>query len=237
MKPFESIVLSLIITIILFIVIDSFANSVNVHLAIFTLLVYFFGGVLAVGLLKEYKIRYGLYYSLLTAIIYSFFFKLPLNALLIIILGTLGGFIMVMTNEKARLSFFNRIEYNFSPLIAVILGVVISFLCYIFLETLSVLYGYSLTTANVFGILLYGAISLIIGSFASTFISKDKKIQYGIYSGIIFIIYRLHGNITHMAIVQGNYYIIIISTIGYLLLAIIGSYIAAKTYKILKSEI
>lgn len=105
MKPFESILCALIITIILFIVIDSLANSVNVHLAIFTLLIYFSGGVLAIGLSKEYKIRYGLYYGLITAIIYSLFFKLPLNALLIIILGTLGGFIMAMTNEEYRLSF------------------------------------------------------------------------------------------------------------------------------------
>lgn len=73
MKPIESILCALIITLILFIVIDNLANSVDVHLAIFTFLIYSFGGVLATGLSKEYKIRYGLYYGLIGAIIYSFF--------------------------------------------------------------------------------------------------------------------------------------------------------------------
>jgi hypothetical protein len=100
---------------------------------------------------------------------------------------------------------------------------------------LSVLY--SDTYANFFEIdFLLGAISLIVGSFVSTFISKDKKIQYGIYSGIIFIIYRLLANVFHMNILHGNYYIIIISTIGYLFLTIMGSYLATKTRR-LKSEI
>ncbi|MGB9200037.1 hypothetical protein, partial [Methanobacterium sp.] len=144
MKPFESILVALIITIILFITIDNLANSVDVHLAVFTLLLYFLGGVLATFLSKEYRIRYGLYYGLITATIYSFFFKLPLNALLIIILGTLGSFIVVMTNEKSRLSFFNRYEFHFNPLVAVILGVVITFVCFIFLAALGVLAGYTI---------------------------------------------------------------------------------------------
>ena len=227
MKPFESILVALIITIILFITIDNLANSVDVHLAVFTLLLYFLGGVLATGLSKEYKIRYGLYYGLITASIYSFFFKLPLNALLIIILGTLGGFIIAMTNEKYRLSFFNKYEFHFNPLVAVIMGVVITFLCFIFLTALAIIFGYN-ASANVFETILYGAISLIMGSFASTFVSKDKKIQYGIYSGIIFIIYRIIWDVVHINNVQMNYYLIISITIGYLFLVSLGSYLATN---------
>ena len=74
MKPFESILVALIITIILFIILDVLVNTVDVHLSILDYLIYFFGGVLATGLSKECKIRYGLYYSLITVIISSIFF-------------------------------------------------------------------------------------------------------------------------------------------------------------------
>ena len=134
-----------------------------------------------------------------------------------------------MTNEKNRLSFFNRYEFHFNPLVAVILGVVITFLCFIFLAALGVLVGYTIASTNYYANdFLFGAISLIIGSFLSTFTVKDKKIQYGIYSGIIFIIFRLFTDVLPTSKIQGNYYIIISSTIIYLLVAILGSYLATN---------
>jgi hypothetical protein len=139
-----------------------------------------------------------------------------------------------MVNEKDRSSFFNRHELEFSPLIGVLMGVVITFLCYIFLIILSVLYGYDFSKGTDFFIsdFLFGAISLFIGSFTSLFVVKDKKIQYGIYSGIIFIIYRSLADIFHINILHGNYYLIIISILGYLFITFIGSYLATKTSKI-----
>jgi len=139
-----------------------------------------------------------------------------------------------MINEKYRLSFYNKHEFSFNPLIAVIVGVVITFLCYIFMIYLAE-FSYGISSVNLYGtLLLFGVISLIVGSFASTFVAKDKKIQYGIYSGLIFIIYKLLADVTHINVVQRNYYIIIINIVGYVFLAIIGSYLA--TYRKIKSE-
>jgi len=232
MKPVFPIFLALITSFFLVIGIDVLTNTVDVNLAIFTYLIYVLGGILATGLSKEYKIRYGLYYGLITAIIIGGFFKIPLIAPLIIILGTFGGFIAAMISQKYRLSFFNRYEFNFTPLITIIVGVVITSLCYILLISLAVV-SYGIASANVYGTLfLFGGISLILGSFVSTFLTKDKKIQYGIYSGIIFIIFKFLVEMTNINVVQGHYYIIITSTIGYLFFAITGSYLATNKIKI-----
>ena len=97
------------------------------------------------------------------------------------------------------------------------------------MAVLGVIFGDIITSATYYAnVFVLGAISLILGSFLSTFATKDKKIQYGMYTGIIFIIFKLFANVFNMNIVHINYYIIIISIIGYLLVSIIGSYLATN---------
>lgn len=229
MKPFESILSAVIFTITLFITIcvlnEVFSPPIEI-LLIFSYLVYFLGGVLAIGLSEKCKIRYGLYYGIIIALIQGLF-KMPLSALLIIILGTLGGFMMAMTNENYRLSFFNKHEFNFSPIIAVIIGIVITFACFFLLVALWILSGYTIVSGHSGILFVFIAISLIVGSFTSTFVSKEKKIQYGIYSATIFVIYKSFFYLTNMSSIQSNYLVTII-IIVYMLSAFIGSYSATK---------
>lgn len=131
MKPVLPIVLASIMTFFLSFVTGFLTNGVDVHFFIFTYLIYILGGLFTTLVSTEHKIRYGTYYGLVNAIILGIFLKIPHEAPLIIILGTFGGFIGAMTNENYKSSFFNK--YNFRPLIAVIMGVLVTFLCYILL--------------------------------------------------------------------------------------------------------
>ena len=112
------------------------------------------------------------------------------------------------------------------PIFPLLGGIIIIFTVSTLLNTLFHLSD-SLLTGN---ILL--AVSFFIGGFVATFESRDNKIQFAIYVGIIFLIFSLilgyndyinsHSNIRTL-----EYFIISITIIS-LLFATIGGFIAYK---------
>jgi hypothetical protein len=121
------------------------------------------------------------------------------------------------------------------PLISIILGLIVTFFCY---GSLGIILGINspFFGLNYFAIAM---ISLFIGAFVCTFFAKEKKIKYGIYLMIIFVILgflnHLHFNITHHITYLNYQFLVDIGAIvGYFFIAVIGGYIGiilSKTFK------
>jgi hypothetical protein len=99
----------------------------------------------------------------------------------IILLASWGGMLAQMTDEK----------YNgFSPIFAVIAGFIIALTsCNLLNIVIGSPYSY-ISTYHAYGSIIPILIVtfVAIGAFITILLAKEKKIRYGIYTGIIFIL-------------------------------------------------
>lgn len=109
---------------------------------------------------------------------------------------------------------------RFHPVISIFIGVIVSFLLHLVTQSLFV-YGW----ISIF----YSTFSYIFGGFIAVFYAREKKIQYGLYEGILIILIL---NLLAF-IASSNVYTISILYYGIfvILLAILGGIIALITDK------
>jgi len=203
------------------------------------------GGFIATYFAKERNMRYGLFEGIII-ILLLIFLTVPIGFALnkytfttayttifatitILLLASLGGMLGQMTDKT----------YNgFSPILTVIAGFVIALLCS---GLLNLMTGFHLSSTP-FGLItfLVGVISVVIGSYVTILLAKEKKIQYGIYTGIVYIIISILNTYFYHINIPGSYYIqisvIIGLIVGYLFSAVIGSYLGIIATKLLKQD-
>jgi hypothetical protein len=257
-NPVISIILGAVLIIVLFfsfviIIGSNFNNGVvsTVFLIIGTLIL-LGGGFIATYFAKDRKIRYGIYVGIIFAVLeitavishglvgYSGIFIVIFIFVLFLLLTGIGGFVAKMTERSNRQLFKEKhLSNGFSPILAVAVGLVVAYIIAILLELIT---GTYLTHITSFGIVdfIIGATSVVIGAFVTTFLSKEKKIQYGIYLGIIMItislLNKLYLSSIHYPHFHENYLIFIGVIVGYLLSAVVGSYIGVIVVKRLKGD-
>ncbi|BDZ68396.1 hypothetical protein [Methanobacterium ferruginis] len=180
---------------------------------------FIFGGFIAVYFAKEKKIQYALYEGIIVLLIFefltnfvasSYFSVYLIYSVLIILLTIIGGMIGLMMDKN----------YNgFNPFLALFAGSFIGALCIWIAST----HGYNPDSVPIDLMdIVIGIIFFMIGGFLSTILAKEKKIQYGIYTGIfILTIIAVKQLLSHQPFV-----IHILGFIIYLVFAVIGSYLA-----------
>ena len=227
MKPFLSIILALITTILLFIGEISLSVALNIYLGSLTVLFFILGGGIATWFAAGKKIRYSIYYGLILAVI-----TLVLGDYRVLIFAPIfagiGGFLGKMADKDSR-----RTVNGYHPVIAIIAGIIVMYIYNVFLG--SVTGAYDLYSSGLIGFVI-GSITLAVGGFTTTFLSKEKKIQYGIYGGLIVVIIsllaKLYAEMTRTVNMPENYLILIGTIAGYLLAAALGSFAAKKAEEI-----
>lgn len=127
------------------------------------------------------------------------------------------------------------------PIIAIITGFFVTVICLGFLELATGTFTRISSSNTPFGVtnVVVGVISFLIGGFVSTFLAREKKIQYGIYLWIIYIIIailtalylKISGIHPHL-----NYYNAIGTSAVYLLVVTIGSYLGKAADEHLKQK-
>jgi len=118
----------------------------------------------------------------------------------------------------------------FNPFLAIIAGSAIGFSCIALLTSITGNNPHPSYILRVFNIIV-GVVFMVIGGFISTYLAKQKKIQYGIYTGIIIAIIGTTTIIYHTPIIYGGAIIIYIISTAY------GSYLAIIVTKNLKKRI
>lgn len=217
--PVVSICSGVIISFILFFIslLLSDYGRVDLALLIFS---YIFGGFIAVYFAKKKKIQYALYEGIVIMLI-VIILELHVSAdaftsfvygVLIILLAVIGGMIGLMTEKNHN---------GFNPFLALFAGSFIGASCIWIAST----FGYNPDSVHIGLIdIVVGIVSFMIGGFLSTFLAKEKKIQYGIYTGLIIIII--------IVIVQLlSHKPIVIQPVGFIIYfvsAAIGGYLAVK---------
>jgi len=219
---------------------DSFTGILFIIVSNFFLIL---GGFIATYFAKERKIRYGIYVGIGLIILYTLsylFTKSHLNYYLyndsywVLLFTFFGGFVGKITDK-------NQLHTGFSPISAIVSGLVIGLLCYDLLWSITGIIVNVNYSFNSFGIInvAFGVISVVIGAFVTTFLAKEKKIRYGIYFGIILIIFwvldtSFEDSINHI-IIHENYYIhlgvFIITNVLYFFSAVIGGYLGIMADK------
>jgi hypothetical protein len=132
----------------------------------------------------------------------------------------MGGMFGQIINEK-----FN----GFSSILAVIAGSIIGYSCVVLLTLFTghAIDSYSLGVINI----VVGVISFVLGGFLSTFLAKEKKIQNGIYTGLIILAIIIIIGLIQMLANHWQVYIHMIGFAIYVISAVIGAYIGLKTAK------
>jgi hypothetical protein len=203
-------------------------------------------GFIATYFTKEKKIRYSLYEGIIIAALAAALAVIRHNDIITVIsefivypltMG-IGGFLGKITDKNYRKRFekgskkgFNK---GFNPILTIIAGIFIALVFSAFLELITGIYKYNFNVKSFdLHFFVVGAISFVIGGFIATFFAKEKKIQYGIYLGIILIMFSLviHGTNNE------SYYIIIGKIAVYLLSAGFGGYIGVIVNKHLKNTV
>lgn len=114
-----------------------------------------------------------------------------------------------------------------NPIISIILGLIVSYIIFAFIFNLTLLGALDSVFHQIFVIEEVG--SLVIGGFIATYFAKGKKIRYGIYVGIIWVI-SIGGLIPSLIFGHPTYISDIINTvltyIIFVIAAITGSYLA-----------
>lgn len=168
------------------------------------ILSFILGGVISTLFAQEKKIKYGIFEGLCLLMIFfiwsMFLWSLKPGVInisniifqnvMIFLLIYVGGMFGLITNSK----------YNgFSPLFAVIAGSVIGYSC---VEVLVLITGFY-PSPNSYSVgmmsFIVGAVPSVIGGFVTTFLSKVKKIKYGIYTGILIILIGLLQSLIYSA--------------------------------------
>ena len=185
---------------------------------------YILGGFIATYFAKENKVRYGLYEGLSLILIY-FLWTAPIwyleyssvnflptifANLMILLLAVTGGILAKMKDK----------DYNgFNSILAIIAGSAIGYSC---MSVLVLITGHfpGSYTLDVIGVIV-GLISFLIAGFITLFLSKEKKILNGLYTGIIINLFGL------LQAALATTLIIHVSVILlYIFSAVIGSYLA-----------
>lgn len=197
---------------------------------------YVLGGFIATYFAKEKKIQYALYEGIFILLIFGIMTvpnsyldinKLPLfsySGILLLLLAVTGGMFGHMLNEKF---------IGFSPILALIAGSIIGYSSVVLLTLITghAPDSYSLGVIDI----AFGVISFVIGGFLSVNLAKEKKIQYGVYTGLIILAINLIMGIIQFLTLNWPFYIHIISSVIYVISAAIGGYLAillAKHQKI-----
>lgn len=129
---------------------------------------------------------------------------------------------------------------KFHPIIAIITGFFVTVICLGFLELATgIVTSINISARIPFGVknVVVGVASFLIGGFVSTFFASKKKIRYGIYVWIIFIIISiLTALYVKMIGIQPNYYNAIGTSVVYLLAVTTGSYLGKVVDEHLKQK-
>lgn len=228
--PAISIILGIVTILMWFILAGilglDFSKSISNTSGGATLIILILGGFVATYFTEDKKIRYSIYEGL----IFTAFVGLSKNLKLIfaafiayVLFIGIGGFIGKMTDNKERQNFKNHFEKGFNPIITIVMGfIVANFFYYLLLGITNIYTSYNIKTAA----LTIAVISNVIGGFTATFFAKEKKIQYGIYTGLIILISSLAMKLIHGTL-HVNYSSI--SIVEYLLFAGIGGFIGKIT--------
>lgn len=182
------------------------------------------GGFIATFFAREKKIKYGIFEGLCLILVFilwsAYLWSLKHDVINVSKTIFSIGMIFLLVYVGGLFGLINNKKYNgFSPLPAVIAGSVIGYSC---IDVLELMTGHLSTSIYLDVVsMVVGVVSFLIGGFITTFLSKDKKIRYGIYSGIL---------ITVISIIQMSInkiiYISIFEFVGYVLSAAIGGYLA-----------
>lgn len=196
---------------------------------------FFFGGFVATYFAKEADLKHGIYVGILLVIYYilvnifsaSVLYSVLINTIiLILILTFLGGYFGKRGADGSLRSFH--------PLAALIIGFIFTFVVLIFVIAIL---DFLLPTVpdSTFNLIMTVALMgmLIIGGFVTTYISRDKKLRFGIYLGVLAALTTLIWNFLILGQLSppDSPLNIILTTAGYLLTPTIGSYIGIKIEK------
>ena len=253
-NPILSIILGAVVIIVLSFIaavglVEPHGNN-NIIMDIFVIiatLILILGGFIATYFAKDMKVRYSIYLGLILATLvtigeigrnlagYQGIGIVILIFVLFPLVTSIGGFIGKMT-EKTNRQLFKSKHWNngLSPILAIVVGL---FVAYIIATLLELITGTYQTHITSFGIVdfIIGATTVLIGAFVTTFLNKEKKIQYGIYLGIFMItislLNKLYLSSIHYPHFHENYLIFIGVIVGYLFFAVVGSYIGVIVTK------
>ena len=152
--------------------------------------------------------------------------------------ATIGGLLGKMANKANRITFKTKLlNRNLEPTTTVMAGVMAAIVLGALLEI--IIYSIYPPILDNHNMELISALTLyilasLIGGFIATYFVKEKKMQYGLYEGIGLTIFTLLYNI--YLISRGyanpniyNPYILISTTLGYILAATIGGYLGKRT--------
>ena len=239
--PVVSIILGIIVSFMIFVKISlSFSTSILILVAIlFATLI--LGGFIATYLTKDRKMKYGVYEGITLAVFIIILLEIAhsteLNIISVVsalvlcpVISGIGGFIGEIADENNRQSFKKHLHDEFNPILAIISGIIITFLCIALLSKIGDLIDP--TSGNV--TMATVGIAFLIGGFLTTFFAK--KVKYGIYEGISCIILLIIA-ISYMEMIMGinlyenNYYIFIGMLVGFFLFVIAGSYLGITIYR------
>ena len=266
-NPILSIILGAFLIIVALVVLAAFLGPPNFNNKLITgifiiaaMLILLMGGFVATYFAMEYenkiyygyKIRYAIYLGLILAIIetigtfqnlagYKGIGIIILYFVLFSLITGIGGFIAKMTERSNRQLFSkNHLNNGLSPTLAIVVGFIVAYLIVIFLELITGTYQTHITSFGIFDFII-GATSIAIGTFVTIFLGKEKKIQYGIYLGIIIstisLLDKLYINSIHYPNFHENYLILTVVIVGYLFFAVVGSYIGVIVDKHLNKKI
>lgn len=230
--PAISIILGLIVFVIVF------QLSRDLDRIVLMVLAFFLAGFIAVYYSNDRKLQYLLLEGLLLLLILTVWsgfniFNFLYSILLILILTVPGGILGKLVDEKDGMR-----SWSFHPLISMIFGFIATILIFVFL--------YNLNPFGVSDFILQQMqrleliFSLLIGGFIVNYFVREKKIEYGIYLGLIMIIFDLlilyvfHGR--GFLEVGFNPISIVLAIIVYILTPTIGSYLSIKNTKKPKKE-
>ena len=201
-NPVISIVLGAVAIIVLILILVGILGAPNIYNTIMqgvffiTLtLILIVGGFIATYFAKDMKIRYSIYLGLIFALINinlvigrdiggynGIFIAIGIFILFSLITG-IGGFIAKMTDKNSRQLFKSKhLNRRLSPILAIAVGLVVTYIIAILLELITGTYQTHITSFGIVNFII-GATTVLIGAFVTTFLNKEKKIQYGIYLG------------------------------------------------------
>jgi putative membrane protein (TIGR04086 family) len=229
--PVISTILGIVtVSILLILIGPNFSESTFGALGVIILIL---GGFIATYFTEDKKIRYSIYggiilgallgaflgitqYKNLTWIFEGFITFVPFMGI--------GGFIGKMTDNIERQNFKKHFDKGFNPILTIIIGFVISTFFYYFLVGITRMYNpnHPLTV-----FVIIALISNVFGGFIATFFAKEKKIQYGLYAGILIFLSTIA-----MQLIYGTFhamYYSLINMLVYLLFASIGGFIGKMT--------
>jgi hypothetical protein len=223
--PVISIIIGTIVSFLLYLIVESFFG-LNNWVTFIIIFIYILGGLIAVFFAKENKIQYALYEGIfitfiivLLMFISSSYLSTIFNYVIIIIsFSMIGGLIALLMNKN-----YNGLNSYY----AILMGSIIGYSC----MTILYLIVFSPDHNNLLSTIIFviGIVSFVIGGSLSVFLAKEKKLQYGIYTGIIIIILGLLG--LQPSLMYKLPVIHFVAVAIYLISAVVGSYLTILVIK------